>query len=528
MKRWGLLERSSERVTKSVLRTLCTRRRYLICEKTYQPIRTLTRPLAVDPAGKEHRPLAGEQLAMPQQELTPLLPHASKPSLLSLSRELLALAAPVVGRYLMYVGSNLLQILFAPRYSSASEDPDSLLAAVSLSNMFANVTCLSVLVGAAAAVDTLGSQYHGAGNTRAVGLTLQRSLCLLSLLAAALCPLWLSAEPLFLRLGVDARVCEVVGVLLRIRALSLPADVLRESFEAYLMSLGIMGPPLLGSLTSNLVQVLANLVFIAWGGDYRCLGLSFAISAYLGVAVQIAMSQPHPSVRNTLQPLSSDALSNWDELIELGVPSVLQICSEWWAFEILTVMASFLGTASVDAQTIVFQAIIICFMAPLGIGLAATTLVGTALGNGDVTLSKRIAGLAIGVVAVLEILIALSVLLFGGSFMTLFATDASVVSLARATVPCLAFYTVLDGLQGVAAGVLKGAGKQRLGATLNIIAFYAIGLPMAWFLCFSLGMGVRGLLLGVTFGTVFQATSLAYLLIFAQDHIFQPYIKLPI
>ena len=43
------------------------------------------------------------------------------------------------------------------------------------------------------------------------------------------------------------------------------------------------------------------------------------------------------------------------------------LCSEWWAFEFLVVMATFLGTAAVDAETIILQICSLSFMIPLGL-----------------------------------------------------------------------------------------------------------------------------------------------------------------
>ena len=43
------------------------------------------------------------------------------------------------------------------------------------------------------------------------------------------------------------------------------------------------------------------------------------------------------------------------------------LCSEWWAFEFLVVMATFLGTAAVDAETIVFKISQLSFMIALGL-----------------------------------------------------------------------------------------------------------------------------------------------------------------
>lgn len=69
----------------------------------------------------------------------------------------------------------------------------------------------------------------------------------------------------------------------------------------------------------------------------------------------IGMSLYHPSVQLTLQPFHWSAFTKWYEFIVLSLPATLMLCSEWWSFEFLTLMASKLGTNEVSAQTIIIQ-----------------------------------------------------------------------------------------------------------------------------------------------------------------------------
>jgi MATE family multidrug resistance protein len=45
---------------------------------------------------------------------------------------------------------------------------------------------------------------------------------------------------------------------------------------------------------------------------------------------------------------------------------MLMLCSEWWAYEVLTVMAGVLGKEEVSAQAILMQILSLSFMVPLG------------------------------------------------------------------------------------------------------------------------------------------------------------------
>ena len=51
-------------------------------------------------------------------------------------------------------------------------------------------------------------------------------------------------------------------------------------------------------------------------------------------------------------------------------------------------------------------------------------------------------------------------------------------------------------------------GRTRPAAVINLIAFYAVGLPLAWLLAFRLERGIEGLWWGLCAGLGVVATAL--------------------
>lgn len=47
-------------------------------------------------------------------------------------------------------------------------------------------------------------------------------------------------------------------------------------------------------------------------------------------------------------------------------------------------------------------------------------------------------------------------------------------------------------VQGVTGGVLRGAGKQLVGAMCNLVGHYFIGFPIGVSLMFAANMGIMG------------------------------------
>ena len=62
--------------------------------------------------------------------------------------------------------------------------------------------------------------------------------------------------------------------------------------------------------------------------------------------------------------------------MKLSIPSTVMMCAEWWAFEILSILAGILGVVELASQTINFNMIALLFMIPLGIQEAACAIIG--------------------------------------------------------------------------------------------------------------------------------------------------------
>jgi MATE family multidrug resistance protein len=321
--------------------------------------------------------------------------------------------------------------------------------------MFANVSCLSILIGMSSAVETLGSQHNGAGNFKEVGIVLQRSILILSVITLPIIILWFYTADIFRLLRVKEDVCVVIQNFIRIRSLTIPVDIINESYEKYLMSIGVMRPSMWSNIAFNLFVLLFDLLFVyGLKLEYECLAWSWVISMYLSGIIQIGLSWGHPSVMRTLQPWDSMALTKWGEFVSLGLPGTVMLCSEWWAYEILTIFASLLRTEDVAAQTIILQTASLSFMVPLGLGVATASLVGNALGAHSKGLAIQLGKLALVTIGVLELVLGLSLYFIGPFFVDLFTNEPKVMAVANGVVPFLSVFTVFDGIQGVASGTI--------------------------------------------------------------------------
>ncbi len=62
-----------------------------------------------------------------------------------------------------------------------------------------------------------------------------------------------------------------------------------------------------------------------------------------------------------------------------------------------------------------------------------------------------------------------------------------------------------EGANTVLAGVMRGCGRQRIGATINLATYWVLGLPAAVALAFWGGLGAQGLWAGLACTASVQA-----------------------
>lgn len=79
--------------------------------------------------------------------------------------------------------------------------------------------------------------------------------------------------------------------------------------------------------------------------------------------------------------------------------------------------------------------------------------------------------------------------------------------------PLLAFLVFLDGINSVVSGVLRGSGRQLLGAVCNFWGYFVVGLPLSALLAFKYDMAMEGLWIGVIVGAAVQAAVLLTMLL---------------
>ena len=170
----------------------------------------------------------------------------------------------------------------------------------------------------------------------------------------------------------------------------------------------------------------------------------------------------------------------------------------WWAFDIFTLMASYLSTEAVGAQTILRSVGLLAFMMPVGLSTGARIYMNSSLGEGRPRVAMQYYKVALAM-SLLVGSLQLILLHFGQETIIKAFTDQVVIaeSIKAAWVIFIAF-NVFDTVQIMGSGVMRCALLMGWGSIFNFIAYFILGIPVTYYAAFTKDMGIRGIWIGPT------------------------------
>jgi MATE family multidrug resistance protein len=391
-----------------------------------------------------------------------------------------------------------------------------------------SITLLIFGAGTLSALDPLISQAFGAGDRRAVGEHLRRGLILAAALAVPLSLLMIDLGPLLRMLGEPPGVAAGATLYVRLLILGNLPFLLFHVLRQTLQAMSIVLPTLFAIAAANLVNGLTNyaLIFGHWGCPrLGAPGSACATAAARWMMFLLMLLASRRPLRQNVERLSGwrtlvavrrpgAAWRPYARLLRIGLPIGLHLAFELSMFVAIALLMGRFGTEAIAGHQV---AIILCslsFMIPVGIGGAATTRVGNAIGRGDLPAARRTAavclGLGVGVMSLFAAIFALA----PRQLAALFTPDPAVIAAAALLLPIAAVFQVFDGTQAVSAGILRGTADTAFPAAGALVGYLLLGLPIGGMLAFRGGLGPPGLWWGATLGlavvAVLQVARIAY------------------
>jgi multidrug resistance protein, MATE family len=423
-------------------------------------------------------------------------------------RPLVAVAGPVALAEVGWMAMGLVDTLFVGRVSATA------LGAVAVgSHLFFAVAIFGL--GTLLGLDYFVANARGRGEMGEAHRSLVQSFYLATGLGGVLSALlWTLSERLDV-FGVDPAVLPEATVYTAVLTLSLLPQLYYAGLRRYLQAIELVRPITISAISANVLNAFANWVLVFGNLGFPAMGavgsawatvLSrfylFACLAYY--AYRYAVRNDPAFFRVPLRPEPK----RLRHLVAVGFPAAAQSTLEVGVFTAATLLAAGLDATSLAAHQIALQTAALSFMVPLGISSAAAVRVGHAVGRGDAAAAARAGWAAILLGGLVMSGSAAVFVLWPSGIVRAFTTEAAVIATGAALLRIAAVFQLFDGLQVVATGVLRGTGDTRTPALTSLVCFWLIALPVAWWACFPLGGGVRGLWVGLCLGLILVALTL--------------------
>ncbi|XP_038670511.1 multidrug and toxin extrusion protein 1-like isoform X3 [Scyliorhinus canicula] len=401
--------------------------------------------------------------------------------------ELFRLAMPVFISHLMVFSISLVSSIFCGHLGKVELD------AVSLATAVINVSGISIGVGLSAACDTLVSQTFGSKNLKRIGVILQRAILILMITCFPCWALFINIEHILLAFKQPPEVANLTQLYVKIFIPGLPATFLYELENRYLQNQGIILPQIVTGFTANVFNVVINYILLY----VMMLGVPGSAAAnvvcqYCQAILLFIYIRWKKLYVGTWAGWSTDCLQEWGCFIRLAIPSMLMLCIEWWTYEIGIILAGLIDEVELGAQAIIFQVVSTAYMIPLGFSIAVGISVGNALGAGDPQQAKTYAKVGLCCAGCCALVISILLAAIKDVVGYIFTTDKEIIRLVARIDPLIASFHFFDAMTCLSSGVVIGSGKQKIGAIVNLMVFYAIGYPVGISLMFAAKLGILG------------------------------------
>ena len=391
------------------------------------------------------------------------------------------------------------------------------LAAVSVS-----VGLFSILmvfgIGVSFAISPLTAIANGEGDHYKAEAILKNSFYMALALGSALALLMILLAPVLHLLNQPEAVTELSIPYLRILGLSMLPVMIYQAFRQFSEGLEIMYPALVIGLLMIPINAFGNwlLIFGNWG--FPAMGLEGAgwattITRFLAAAAMMTYVlynkrfKVYEPLKLGLKTLQKTVMTR---ILKLGIPGGVQYIFETSAFAFAAIMIGWLGSKPLAAHQIAINLASISFMVAIGLSSASAIRIGHTQGKNDFVLARKIGKDSFWLSGGFMGLCGLVFILGRFYFPSLYISDPEVINLAAQLLLIAAAFQIVDGIQAVGVGLLRGMEDVKRPTLYVMIAYWVIALPLGGLLAFQLNFGVMGVWVALALGLMASAIMLSY------------------
>ncbi|MBI2864229.1 MAG: MATE family efflux transporter [Chloroflexi bacterium] len=352
-----------------------------------------------------------------------------------------------------------------------------------------------IAVGATAIV----ARRIGEGDPRRAKEALHQSIIMAFVVGLIFAPVvWTLARSIMVLFRAQPDVVETGVLYLRASAPGLIPALIMLAANAVMRGAGNTRTPMLIMLVANIVNIILAYVLIYGFLGLPALGVvgsgiagssAWTVGCIMAIALLIRGVGP---LRYTARRAFSVSLETSARILHVGLPAAFELLQFQIAYTVFSLIFSALGTTVYAAHTVALRIENIAFMPGAGLGMAATTLVGQALGAGRHDVAEKATNLAKWYAVALMTAISALIVLFRTELIAVFVSDRAVIEVGAIAIAVYSVSMPLMGIGNCLSGALRGAGDTRAVLTIMTAGVWLVRLPCAYAFAYWFGFGAVG------------------------------------
>ena len=315
--------------------------------------------------------------------------------------------------------------------------------------------------------------------------------------------------------GQDPEVIEVARPYYIFIVISIVPFLFFTFFKQFLEGLGNTSVAMVITLVMNALNIFLNWLFIY--GNWGCPELGAAGAGVGSLVARVGMPICFVAVMYFRREWKGYLLAlRWRnmkacvirELTKIGFPIGVQTLMETIAFTAAFVFIGWISKEALAAHQIANQICDMTFMVILGIGSATTIRVSHQLGAKNLEGVRMASNASIHLVLLINTVGAAIMIAFRNQIPLLFTYDQEVIAIASQLIVLAGVLQLADGLQVVAASMLRGITDVKVPMLIALFAYTVVCISIGLFLAFPMGLGAVGIWIGFVVGLSLAAVCL--------------------
>lgn len=319
------------------------------------------------------------------------------------------------------------------------------------------------------------------------------------------------AAPIVDSLGMDAKIATITKNYLYYESFGVLSIFLYVVLRSFMDSLGLTRLSMIMMIISVPVNVTLAYGFIfgkfgmpELGGAGNAIAVSLTYTVLFFIALFLTLK--HPKI-NKYKIFKKEGIrfKYWGEIFKLGIPIAIATALETVVFSTLSLMVSRFDTTIIASHQAALNFSGFLYSLPVSVANTATIIVAYHVGAKNYKLAKSYTALSVALGVISSGVAGLIVLLFDTQIPYLYSTDSGVIDLTAHLLIFAIGFALCDSFASALAGVLRGYKKVVPICLAMFVGYYIVGIPVAYYLVFTKGVGIDGLWIGWIIGLAIYA-----------------------